>query len=115
MFAAVAERYGRLDVLVNNAGNGGAAPTAEVMLPFWETRPEVWNQVIGVNLYGALNCNAAAIPMMIAAGGGSIVTIISEAARVGEAGLDVYSAAKAGAAGLTRAIARNLGRHNIRA
>jgi 2-hydroxycyclohexanecarboxyl-CoA dehydrogenase len=113
MFATAMQRFGRIDALVNNAGNGGAAPSADVMLPFWETAPETWNQILGVNLYGPLHCTAAAIPNMIAAGGGRIITIISEAGRVGEAGLDVYSAAKAGAAGLTRAIARNLGRHNI--
>jgi 2-hydroxycyclohexanecarboxyl-CoA dehydrogenase len=113
MFATAVRRFGRIDTLVNNAGNGGAAPSADVMLPFWETAPETWNQILGVNLYGPLHCTAAAIPNMIAAGGGRIITIISEAGRVGEAGLDVYSAAKAGAAGLTRSIARNLGRHNI--
>lgn len=113
MFAAVAGRFSRIDILVNNAGNGGAAPTEDVMRPFWETSPDVWNQILGVNLYGPLHCTAAVVPMMIAKGGGRIITIISEAGRVGEAGLDVYSAAKAGAAGLTRAIARNLGRHNI--
>lgn len=113
MFATAMQRFNRIDTLVNNAGNGGAAPPTDVMLPFWETAPETWNQILGVNLYGPLHCTAAAIPNMIAAGGGRIITIISEAGRVGEAGLDVYSAAKAGAAGLTRAIARNLGRHNI--
>ncbi len=113
MFADAMRRFERVDMLVNNAGNGGAAPSADVMLPYWETAPETWNQILGVNLYGPLHCTAAAIPGMIAAGGGRIITIISEAGRVGEAGLDVYSAAKAGAAGLTRALARNLGRHNI--
>lgn len=113
MVAEAKERSGRIDILVNNAGNGGAAPTADVMKPFWETGPEVWGQVIGVNFYGPLHCAAAVIPLMIEQRGGRIITIISEAGRIGEAGLDVYSAAKAGAAGLTRAIARNLGRHNI--
>ena len=113
MFASALRRFERIDTLVNNAGNGGASPSADVMLPFWDTAPDTWNQILGVNLYGPLHCAAAAIPGMIAAGGGRIITIISEAGRVGEASLDVYSAAKAGAAGLTRALARNLGRHNI--
>lgn len=55
------------------------------------------------------------IPAMIEKQGGRIITIISDASRMGEAGLEVYSAAKAGAAGLTRALARGLGRFNITA
>lgn len=113
MAARALEQLGRIDILINNAGNGGPSPSADVMKPYWETAPSVWNEVIGVNLYGPLNCTSAIIPIMIKNGGGRIVTIISEAGRVGEAGLEVYSAAKAGAAGLTRALARGLGRHNI--
>jgi 3-oxoacyl-[acyl-carrier protein] reductase len=115
MFAAISDRFGRLDILVNNAGNGGPSPSADVMQPYWNTSRQVWDEVLGVNLYGPLNCTAAAIPLMIAGGGGRIITIVSDAGRLGEAGLEVYSAAKAGAAGLTRAIARSLARHNIRA
>lgn len=105
---------GGVDILVNNAGNAGAEPTANARKPFWETDPRDWNSYLNVNLYGVLNGCAAVIPGMIDRQGGRIITIISDAARVGEAGLEVYSAAKAGAAGLTRAIARSLGRHDIR-
>ncbi|MGE0741983.1 MAG: SDR family NAD(P)-dependent oxidoreductase [Hyphomonadaceae bacterium] len=107
------EQFGHIDILINNAGNGGPSPSSDVMKPYWQTTPAVWNEVLGVNLYGPLNCTSAVIPLMIENGGGRIITIISEAARVGEVGLEVYSAAKAGAAGLTRALARALGRHNI--
>ena len=111
-----AERaFGPVDVLVNNAGNAGATPDPDARKPFWETGPEVWNSFIGVNLYGVINCASACIPQMIERKGGRIVTIISDAGRAGEAGLEVYSGAKAGAAGFTRAVARSLGRHNITA
>jgi 2-hydroxycyclohexanecarboxyl-CoA dehydrogenase len=108
--------FGRdIEILVNNAGNAGAEPTANARKPFWETDTADWNSYLGVNLYGVVNCAAAVIPGMIAQRHGKIVTIISDAGRMGEAGLEIYSAAKAGAAGLTRALARSLGRHNIRA
>jgi 3-oxoacyl-[acyl-carrier protein] reductase len=109
-----AEFGGGVDILVNNAGNGGAEPTKDARKPFWETEPEDWNTFLNVNLYGVLNCCAAVIPGMIDKNDGVIVTVISDAGRVGEARMEVYSAAKAGAAGLTRALARNLGRNNIR-
>ncbi len=53
---------GPVGVLVNNAGNMGANPTADIRKPFWEVGPDVWNQAIGVNLYGVINCAAAVIP-----------------------------------------------------
>ena len=109
------QAFGPVDVLVNNAGNAGATPDPDARKPFWETGPEVWNSFIGVNLYGVINCASACIPQMIERKGGRIVTIISDAGRAGEAGLEVYSGAKAGAAGFTRAVARSLGRHNITA
>jgi 3-oxoacyl-[acyl-carrier protein] reductase len=115
MVASAEGAFGRVDVLVNNAGNAGAEPARDARRPFWETDATAWNAYIGVNLYGPLNCAAACIPGMIQRNFGRIVTIISDAGRVGEARLEVYSAAKAGAAGLTRALARSLARHNIRA
>lgn len=107
---------GPVGVLVNNAGNMGATPTADVRKPFWETGPEVWNQTIGVNLYGVMNCAAAVIPGMIARqAAGRIITIVSDAGRYGDAGMEAYAAAKAGAAGFTRSVARTLARHGITA
>lgn len=103
-------------VLVNNAGNAGANPSPELAKPFWETGPQVWNSFIGVNLYGVMNCTAAVIPGMIARQApGRLVTIISDAGRWGDAGLEPYAAAKAGAAGFTRSCARSLGRYQITA
>lgn len=112
----VVAAFGPVGVLVNNAGNMGAAPTAEVRKPFWETSPEVWNQAIGVNLYGVMNCAAAVVPGMIARGAPArVISIISDAGRYGDAGMEAYAAAKAGAAGFTRSLARTLGRYNITA
>ena len=115
MIGKAEQAFGPIDVLVNNAGNAGTTPDPDARKPFWETGPEVWNSFIGVNLYGVINCASACIPQMIERKGGRIVTIISDAGRAGEAGLEVYSGAKAGAAGFTRAVARSLGRHNITA
>lgn len=116
MIAAVAkgvEAFGEVDTLVNNAGNGGANPSPEANKPFWEVDRAVWDTHIGVNLYGVMNAVSAVIPGMIALRRGRIITIMSEAGRVGEVGLEVYSGAKAGAAGFTRAIARGMARHGI--
>jgi 3-oxoacyl-[acyl-carrier protein] reductase len=103
-------------VLVNNAGNAGANPSPELAKPFWETGPQVWNSFIGVNLYGVMNCTAAVVPGMIKRqAAGRLVTIISDAGRWGDAGLEPYAAAKAGAAGFMRSCARSLGRYQITA
>ena len=63
---------------------------------------------------GVLNVCRAAVPFMIKGGYGSIINVISDAGRVGEPHLAVYSAAKAGAAGFSRALAKAVGKHNIR-
>lgn len=116
MVARVADELGPVRVLVNNAGNMGANPTADARKPFWETGPEVWNQAIGVNFYGVINTVSAVLPGMIAAQGpGRIITIISDAGRYGDAGLEIYGGAKAGAAGFTRGVARSMGRYGITA
>lgn len=116
MAAKIEAGLGPVGVLVNNAGNMGATPTNDVLKPFWETGPEVWNQAIGVNLYGVLNAAAAVIPGMIRRQApGRIITIISDAGRYGDANMETYAAAKAGAAGFTRSAARTLARHGITA
>ena len=115
LVAAGNAEFGRLDVLVNNAGSAGANPSPDARKPFWETGPEAWNSFIGVNFYGVLNCTSACIPGMIERKSGRIVTIISDAGRMGDSGLEVYAGAKAGAAGFMRAVARTLGRYMITA
>ena len=116
MVARAQAEFGPIGVLVNNAGNAGANPSPELRKPFWESGPEVWNSFIGVNLYGVMNCTAAVIPGMIERQApGRIITIISDAGRWGDASMEPYAAAKAGAAGFMRSVARTLGRHQITA
>lgn len=113
---AASDDHGGVDVLVNNAGNLGADPSRVERGAFWEVGPENWDPWVAVNLYGPLNTTRCVLPGMIQrARGGRLITIISDAGRVGEPGLEVYSAAKAGAAGLTRAIAKGVGRYGITA
>jgi len=115
MYAKAFAHYGRVDVLVNNAGNAGATPNPAARTPFYETGPEVWKTWIGVNFDGVINCTALALPGMIERKRGKIVTIISDASRFGDAGLEIYAGAKAGAAGFMRSVARGMGRYNITA
>ena len=88
--------FGSVDILVNNAGSAGANPSPDARKPFWETGPEAWNSFIDVNFYGVLNCTSAVIPGMIERKRGRIITIISDAGRMGDSGLEVYAGAKAG-------------------
>jgi 2-hydroxycyclohexanecarboxyl-CoA dehydrogenase len=106
---------GPVNILVNNAGNAGVNASRDAAKPFWETTPEVWQNFTGVNFNGVLNGLAACIPGMIEQRSGRLITIISDAGRVGEVGMEVYSGAKAGAAGIMRAVARTLGRYQITA
>ena len=108
---SVVDSIDGLDILVNNAGNAGTDGFA--LRPFAESEPDEWERYIGVNLYGVMNCTRAALPGMIARTGGRIVTIVSDAARYGDAYIAPYAAAKAGAAGFSRSIAREVGRHGI--
>jgi 3-oxoacyl-[acyl-carrier protein] reductase len=117
MFDDTRGALGAVDVLINNAGNAGAQPDRrDGPKPFWETEPEDWRRFIGVNLDGVMHCSRLALPDMIERRHGRVITIISEAGRCGEGhGLEAYSAAKAGAAGLMRGIARSVGRFGVTA
>ncbi len=105
--AAVAAA-GNLDVLVNNAG------TDEFGF-FVYTSPEQWARVMAVNLSGVFNCTHAALPGMQQAGYGRIVSIASEAGRVGSKGSAVYSATKGGVIAFMKAIAREGARYGVTA
>lgn len=111
------DKFGRVDILVNNAGNAGpSTPEAfSKQKTFLETSPEEWDQWIGVNYYGPMYTCRAILPSMVANQYGKIVNIISDAGRIGEPRLVVYSGAKAGAAGFTRGLAKEVGRYNITA
>ena len=103
---------GPVDILVNNAGNAGTEGFGSTDL-FVDTTPEDWARYMGVNLYGVMHCVHAALPPMIEARWGRIVTMVSDAARNGEARMAAYGAAKAGAAGFCRGIAHEVARHGI--
>jgi len=100
-----------IDIIVNNAGNAG--PEGFNFGPFAESEPADWNRYFAVNLFGVMNCTRAVLPGMISLGWGRVVTIVSDAGRWGEPGMAAYSAAKAGAAGFTRSLARDVGRYGI--
>ena len=102
----IVDRHGRLDVLVNCAG-------AWRIGPFLDAPPEDWAFEIDTNLMGTINCTRAALDPMIAQGGGKIVNISSDAGRIGEFRQAVYSGAKAGIIGFSKAVAREVGRSGI--
>jgi NAD(P)-dependent dehydrogenase (short-subunit alcohol dehydrogenase family) len=106
MVERVQAEWGRLDVLVNNAG-------AVRMKLFLETAPEDWRAQIDVGLYGVIHCCHAAAPGMVARQGGRIINIAGDSARVGQARLSVTAAARGGVLSLTRSLARELGRANV--
>lgn len=114
MIERAASDLGPVDILVNNAGNAGPDGTMP-RLDFWESEPAEWDRYFRVNLFGVMNCARAATPSMIERKYGRIITIVSDSGRHGEPGLEAYSAAKAGAAGFSRALARALGRYGITA
>jgi NAD(P)-dependent dehydrogenase (short-subunit alcohol dehydrogenase family) len=103
---------GPVDILVNNAGNAGT-DRWPALRPLAETSPEEWEPFLRVNLYGVMHCTRAALPAMIGSGWGRIVTVVSDAARTGEPLMAAYSAAKAGAAGFCRSVAREVARHGV--
>ena len=104
--AAIESDLGTPGVLVNNAGFDRFAP-------FLKTDPGLWDQLIAVNLTGALNMHHVVLPRMVAAGGGKVVNVASDAARVGSSGEAVYAACKAGLVGFSKTVARELASKNV--
>jgi 2-hydroxycyclohexanecarboxyl-CoA dehydrogenase len=103
---AAIEAAGPLDILVNNAGMDSFAY-------FTDVTPEQWRRILAVNLEGVFACTQAALPAMQQAGYGRIITISSEAGRMGSKGNAVYAAAKAGVVGFTKSLARENARYGI--
>lgn len=107
LVAATIAAYGRLDVLVNNAG---ICPFRD----FWDITDEVWDDTLRTNLYGAFVTSQAASRAMRDQGGGAIVHVSSVSSYLGSATQVHYCATKAGLNGLTAAMAMALGPHHIR-
>ena len=101
-----------IDILINNAGNAGSDPWPD-MKSFVDTSPEDWAPYFAVNLFGMMHCVHAVLPQMIERKWGRIVTILSDASRVGEPKLAAYAGAKAGAAGVARSVASDTARYGI--
>jgi len=108
MTAQVTERFGRIDVLVNNAGWDKAGP-------FLEQDAAIWDRIIDINLYGPLHCSQSVVRVMKEQGHGTVVSIASDAARVGSSGEAVYSACKGGIVAFTKTLARETARYGITA
>jgi len=107
--AAVAEserRLGPVTILVNNAGWDKAEP-------FVKSHEETWDKVLAINLKGPIRMTRAVLDGMIERRRGRIVTVSSDAGRVGSSGEAVYSAAKAGVIGFSKTLARELARYSI--
>jgi 2-hydroxycyclohexanecarboxyl-CoA dehydrogenase len=100
------QAFGRVDILVSNAGWDRAGP-------FADTDEELWDRVIAINYRGHLATCHAVLPYMREQGGGRIVTVASDAGRVGSSGEVVYSGAKGAVIAFTKGLAREVARDGI--
>jgi len=105
--AQVMGRWGRLDIMVNNAGITGRS------FPIWELTDEDWQRVIDVDLTSVFFCCRAAVRVMLPQGAGRIINIASIAGKEGNPTLVPYSSAKAGVIGLTKALAKEVATRGI--
>jgi len=108
LVANIRDDFGGLDILVNNAG-------LVFRKRFSDSTPEDWRKQIDTCLYGALNCCHAAGPLLEASGRGRIVSITGDSSRVGESGLALAAAARAGTIALMKSLAREWGRSGVTA
>ena len=108
LFRAVEKNLGGLDVLINNAGIAG--PTARVE----DIKPDEWDRCIAVDLNAMFYCTRKGMPMIKAAGGGSIINMSSTAGRLGFPMRSPYAAAKWAVVGFTKSLAAEAGRDNVR-
>ena len=101
------ERYGNISVLVNNAANDDRHHIEDVTVPYWDDR-------MAINLRPMFFAAQSVVPQMEILGGGSIINFGSVSWRMGTADVPAYATAKAAVHGLTRSLARDLGKRNIR-
>lgn len=107
LVGAAVERFGQIDVLVNNAG-------VLVMKELVDTTEKEWDDVLNINMKGAFLCSRAVLPLMIRQRSGVIVNISSGAGKAGFAELSAYCASKFGLIGLTESLASEVEKYNIR-
>lgn len=108
MTAQVLERFGRIDLLVNNAGIAGrAAPIHEISIEEWDT-------LMAIDLRSVFLCTRAVLPHMLAHGSGAIVNVASVAGKEGNPRMTPYSTAKAGVIGFTKAVAKEVAQQGVR-
>jgi 2-hydroxycyclohexanecarboxyl-CoA dehydrogenase len=100
------EKAGPVDILVNNAG-------WDMFRPFLKTDPEFWQKILSINLIGAMNMMHCVLPGMVERGRGKVVSVASDAGRVGSSGEAPYSACKGGLIALTKTLARELATKGI--
>lgn len=103
MVDRAAKEFGRLDILVNNAG-------LVIRKRFAETNPEEWRKQIDTCLYGTINCCHVAGPLIETGKAGRIISLMGDSSRVGESGLAIAGAARAGVIALMKSLAREMGR-----
>jgi NAD(P)-dependent dehydrogenase (short-subunit alcohol dehydrogenase family) len=108
MVRSIVADFGGLNILVNNAG-------LAIRKPFKDTTPEEWRSQIDVNLLGAIQLCHEAAPHLEKGGNGRIIAIVGDSSRVGESGLSIVGAARAGVIALMKSIARELGRNGVTA
>ena len=111
MVARVTHELGRIDILVTNAGIGGAALGPR--LPVWELPTEQWNRMLAVNLTSQFLCIKYVAPQMIERGWGRIITISSQLALKPAPRVANYATAKAGVVALTKSVAQELAPHGV--
>jgi len=113
MYKKVIAEFGKVDILINNAGRGVNWEAGKTPRPFAETEKEDWDYTVNLCLYGVFNCTRVVLPDMIKNKYGKIVNMISDAGRTGEAFMAAYSAAKGGIVAFQKALAKEVGRYNI--
>lgn len=114
MVKEIKERYGKIDILFNNAGIGFSSRSRFAMASILETPLQDWNSILGINLNGVFLMSKYIIPIMIEQGSGSVINNSSLNGIIGVTGADAYTASKGGVVALTRVMAADYGKHNIR-